>query len=890
MGHVAHKGVLAVVQIEEHLVGEGGPGRHEREVGGDGRGEVVRLAGALNLPADEGLVVLHGRRLGRGHRLAPLDGHGLNGRHGALGGEGHHELLLVPARREVEVVFDGGRERIGVLRAVEVPAREDVALQGGVIGLRHGVAPLHGRLGEQLAVGPVEAHGARVVAHDHLELDRGKALGHLHASGGRDAHRHLVGVRGLVGGRLHHAAVGVDHGGPGSIHALRPVDARHVETEHGIGAVLELAREGRGHEAGRAVGGAAVTDGHGVQVGDGDEALAPGGVSLGGHSEGAIVAHADAARAALGRAAEIDGGVCRVEGLGEDQGLLEVTRKLDLRHVGGAELGLAAHELGLVAAHLGPRDSYLHGLGRLGALGRVGERGRGGQLLARRRGVQVDAHLAQIRHVHGHQVDVVAGHRDGELRIVGVVLEEVGDVPQAGRRRGVPAPEHLAVGILVGVDGGGGALVVLGVALPVDGHLVGRGVGHLVELLLGGDVLQVEVPEQVEEIAAGDVVGELLGDEALRGHARAHADAGARGHLVLAAVRGGVGVDGASRVLVHEQVVGAARAAGVAVDAHHAVQVDVVLEARENAAALVAGLVARDRAVLDEVVAGRVVDGAALPAGLVARELAVYDLGVAAVEVDRAAAGCSGVFLEGAGFHQEVLAARVDGAAVALAVVLGEVAGLDGDLRGVGVDGAGLVALGPVAHEVDAHDLAAGVVAGEDAAAMLLLGGVVRDRRGAVADEVEVVVVEVDAATTPVGAHVGVVVYLGAVRHLDAGVGALAVDAGAVLAQVVADGAALHGEGVVAAAQVDAAAVAAVGVNGSGGRGVVADLGVGHIDGAAVAPGAHAAALRAVGLVARHGHVDELEGRAVLHLDAAGSAGAVAAGDQATGLEGDLLP
>ena len=180
---------------------------------------------------------------------------------------------------------------------------------------------------------------------------------------------------------------------------------------------------------------------------------------------------------------------------------------------------------------------------------------------------------------------------------------------------------------------------------------------------------------------------------------------------------------------------------------------------------------------------------------------------MAAVEVDRAAPGVGGVAREGAALDREVLAAGVDGAAVALGVVVDEAAGLDRDLRGVGVDGAGLVLQGPVVLEGDALDLALRVVAGGDAAAVLLPGDVGRDGRGLVADEVEVVVVEVDAGAAVVGANVGVVVDRGAVLHLDAGVLSVAIDTGAALGPVVADGAVVHLDGGVGLAHIDAATI-----------------------------------------------------------------------------------
>ena len=720
------------------------------------------------------------------------------------------------------------------------------------------------------------------MAHDNADLHRRQRLRHLDALGRAHSQAHGVGVRLLAVGVISHEPVLAQDGGAALVHARIPVDACHVEGQRHAGSVGKRARDARGHGGGQGLGRVAGEHGDVGRGVDGGEGRVRRRVARRHHGE----------RAGLGAHAHRGRVVCRVRPDGERRRLGvqvkrvvpqvdRVLRRSHLGHVGGAVLGLAAH--GLVAQ----RRRLVPAHGRLQLRrGAPGQRGRGGKFLARLRGVEMDVHRGEAHRVHSGQVHVGARIGEGQHGVVDV-LYRIGGVPQARGGGRVPEQErHALGGVVPAVDRRLGALVVLGAALPVDGHLVGRGVGHLVELLLGGDVLQVQLAAQVEEVAADDVVGELLGHEALRGHVRTQADARPRSHLVLAAVGGNVGIDALRHAASgQEQVVGSARGAGVAVDAHHAVQVDVVLVARVDAAALAVGGVADDRAVLDEVVASRVVHRAAtgvVRGGLVAREGAARKRCIAAVEVDRAATAFGGVIREVAVLDPQVLAARVDGAAVAFAFVHDKGAVFDGDARRVGINGAAAAVKGLVVQETDAGDLAVGVVAGADGGTMLRAAAVGPYPCRPVADEVEVVVVEPDAAAA--GGN-GVLPDLGGVDHLDAGVLAVAVDAAAVPAQVPVNGAVVHVDGGVGSAQVDAAAVAAAAQTVFI-AGVVGDLRALHVDGAVLAVGAHAAAVRPVGLVAHHGHVGEVEGRPLLHLDAAGRVVAVAPGDDAAGLDG----
>ncbi len=366
-------------------------------------------------------------------------------------------------------------------------------------------------------------------------------------------------------------------------------------------------------------------------------------------------------------------------------------------------------------------------------------------------------------------------------------------------------------------------------------------------------------PALVEEERALGVGGQVFHHHAFALDARADAHARPRVHVALE-----VGPHGVAGIGVEEDVVG--RAVGTRVAAHHhrARELHVVVAARPDAAALGARGVVLDGAVLDEGAVVVVVDGAALVLALVARERAALDSGVVVVDVEAAA----------------LVARAVFGRAVR-----GEGAVLDGHVLLVDVDAAAV--LSGVVPELDARDAA--LVGGSrmatyiDAAAVLVCD-VLRDKRGAVAFDGEVGVVEVDAAAISrrqrfaLGVDRVVRLDVGVILHRELGAGAARIDAAAHLGLVVADGTAGHRDSAVVAADPNAAAAAEH--DQAVGGVVIGDDGVGHVERAVVAVHLHGAARLAARLVARERDMLEVEGRPLLHVDAAGGVRAIAAGHE----------
>ena len=781
---VDHEVVLAVLGLEGHLVDDGRPVGDELRVGGYGREEVPLLA-VLGVPARE-VVVLLGGLEGQRRGVTPLDALELRGGQAAVGVELNVVDLALPARGDRQVLGDGLAEVILRRGAVGIPTGEDMALPHGGVGRGEHRAPLEGGGGRLSAVAKVEGDRAVGVLHGDRDRHGRDALGQLGALGGRDVQGNGVAGRGLVGLRLGDGAVLVEQACrlPIGLGGLGDGDG-----EDDLVAVLASGRDGLGHEALQGVGRLAGLEGDAGKLIDGLDLLRPG-LEVGrGHGEGArlgVHAH-DCDRALLG-AADVERGALgrHVEGVG--QAVLAHLGRDDLRPVGGVELRVARGLNVLAVDELVPGDGNLGQPDR--SVHRVGEGGAGGQLLVGNGRVELERHGAQALDGLEPELDVVSGHGElehGGREVAGRDVLEGIDARQAGGVVGVPAPEGLAViAKRPAVDGHSRALVIGldGVGVRVDG--VGSLVVLLIEDVFVGRVLQVEAARHVEEVRALDVVRKLLDDLALARVAGAHANPRSLVHVAH-----DVGPDALAAVGVEEEVVGIAvreRAAGVAVDEHDAPEVDVVLIVGEDAATLVRRGVAGNLAIADVVVLGVVVDGAAVGPG-----------------------AYGGVAREGAAVHVAARAVQVEGAAVAVVdLVVLEDAVLDGDAGGVDVDGAAL-ALAHVAVERDARNLAAGAGGGGDAAAMVGRR-VARDGRGAVAVDVEVGAVEVDAATavTIAGAHVDVVVDAGGRAHVDVRLLGVRVDAGAFLGDVVADGARGHGDVALAAVDVHAATVAAI--------------------------------------------------------------------------------
>ena len=908
--HLADEGGLAVVGVESQLVRDDIPDCHELEVGGDGGGEVICDVGPLRVPAKEDRVIPGWRLLGLADGLAPLQGLGGGGGDAAVGVELHRVLALGPLRRECEVGGDGGREVIRGVGVPGVPTQEVVALAHGVGRACKGAAALHHDLRGIRAVGGVEGHPviAGIDVDGDEGLDRGVATrGHAVVIPGDHIGRHGVGIEGRPVGGLLDVAVLIEKA------QLAVLVGGEAEPDLDRRAVVGRAGDLPGQELVELLEARVALDAHGGDGVEGDELLVGGGIGRRRYREGArgLVDTGFGHPAGLGVVAEEEphqAGIGQVGGEGE--ACVQVLRHGEPGHVGGAVLGHAAHGLEGAADLLGPAHRNRRvGVLAVGAL--IVQRGGLGKVDTGGGGLDLNPHVRLLTHACRGEVDVVARHREGERGALGVGKHLV-EVPQARGGALVPIEEDRVVEKVRNIDGHGVALVVLLVALAVDGHLEGDSGGYLVELLVAGAVLQMEAARQVEEVGARDVVRHVLGDPALGGHARAHADE--RGGLDVAQR---IGIDGGrGAVVVEEEVVGVAaleRAASVAVDAHHALERDVVLVVREHAAALARGGVPGDIDGVERVAHGVVVDGAALrrrARGGVAPEVAGRHRAAGLVQVQGAAVVRARVALEeaavdhAAGVRQiqgaarlgalvlqedgardrEVVAGAVDGPALVRRLVALEVAVRDGEVAEVPVDGAAHIVEGLVAPEGYALDLAVGVVGHGDGAAGLLLGGVVGDGgRLVLADERERLV-EVDCAAAVLGAHVGVVVDLGVLLHDEPCAAGVEVEAAALLRDVVADGAVGHLNGRAGVVGVHAAAAAALAQGPL--AGVVLDVGVGHVQAAARAVHGDAAAVGVVGLVARHGNVDEDEGRPRLHLDAAAGVVAVAARDEAPAGDG----
>ena len=439
-------------------------------------------------------------------------------------------------------------------------------------------------------------------------------------------------------------------------------------------------------------------------------------------------------------------------------------------------------------------------------------------------------------------MDVVARHRQGEVAVAQVGA--AGDVPQARGLLHRPVVEDAVVLPIRDVHSHLLALGVTADLLTVDGELVRAGALLLVELAVGADVLEVVGVALVKEEGTLDVVREADGDAAVAGHAGAHPHARALGDVPVE-----IGPDEVVAGGVEEDVVVGPVGALVVPHDELAAHIQVAHEPHEDATALAAGRVLRDRAAAKRY-AGRVVDE--------------------------------------------------DAAAVVARLVAGNRAVLDYQVALGGMDGAAGNAL--VAGEIDAGNLGGGAEAfGREHphASGAHRGHVVRDARRAVAHEGERFM-EVVARALPllevrgIGVHL-VVVDRGRVLHGDDAPSASDVDAGADQSGVLVDVRGRHVHGATGALDVDAATAAArrgVGliliavqpIRQPAPRTIVRDVRVLHVERSVVRE-SKAAAVTLIHRVSRHRHVVQVERRPFAHPDAGAMPAiqtqGVASGDQA---------